>query len=159
MKEKLTKRERLLRELSAAAEDIDEEGLVYLIEQASVLLHNARVRELEEKRAEVGAAQPPPRARGARASPTATVESAADGKSWFLVLGDVRKSLARAELDAIIRISVASPDSAEAARRLYHHLERERRDILADAGIAGGSNALLVALAEHLRARTKGGER
>jgi hypothetical protein len=151
MKEKLTGRDKLLDELAAAARDIDEEGLVFLIEQANVLLHNARVRELEEKRSAAQPASPAPPS--ARKAPSASIDTSADGKAFFLVLGDVRKSLSRAELNQILGICHASPDALEAARRLYTHLGRERRDILVDASIGGATSPLLVALAEHARAR------
>ena len=150
----LTRRDKLLEELQAAARDIDEEGLVFLIDQANILLHNARVRELEEKRAAEPPSDTPRAGTAARVRAVhAGLDQAADGKAFFLVLGDQRKSLSRAELNAILGICHTAPDTAEAARRLYAHLGRERRDILADAGITGASSALLAALVEHIRGR------
>ena len=46
----LTRRDRLRAEIAAALEGIDEEGLVFLLDQANTLLHNARVEELHRKR-------------------------------------------------------------------------------------------------------------
>jgi hypothetical protein len=151
----LTRRDRLLEELQGAAASVDEEGLVFLIEQANALLHNARVRELESRRRGESGSPVRGKAGPGGAGPDATkvgIEETKDGASFFLVLGSVRKALSRAELREIARICQAASPETLAAARLYALLERERRDILGDAGIRGPDHPLLVKLAGHVRA-------
>jgi hypothetical protein len=154
----LTRRDRLRAEISAALEDIDEEGLVFILEQANVLLHNARVEELERKRrarGDEGAAADAPQAPKA---PAAGVEESADRKTYFLVLGKERKVLSRAEMQQVAKICHDAPTTADAATRLHAVFSRERRDILMDAGIGSASSPLLVALADAVRARVRPSE-
>lgn len=143
----LTRRDTLQAELVAALDGLDEEGLLFLLEQANVLLHNARVDELQSKRkarkpAESGAAEP-----------EVAVEESADRKAFFITLGEVRKILSLQEMQQVVRICHGAGSVPEAARRLYTVFSRERRDILMDAGIDAARSPLLVALAQVVTAR------
>jgi hypothetical protein len=149
----LTRADRLRSEISAAIVDIDEEGLVFLLEQANVLLHNARVEELEQKRAERGDDEVASAARPT--APVAAFEESSDGKVFFLVVGKERKALSRAEAQQVVKICHDAPGAREAAARLYAVFSRERRDILSDGGIGSASSPMLVALAEAVRARLR----
>jgi hypothetical protein len=149
----LTRRDRLREEIAAALEGIDEEGLVFLLEQANVLLHNARVEELDQKRrsrkgAKRGEAEPE-----ARGGPPVAVEESGDRKAFFVILGKERKVLSLEEMQQVVRICHDAASTAEAATRLYTVFARERRDILMDAGIGSARHPLLAALAETVKAR------
>jgi hypothetical protein len=149
----LTRRDRLQAELQAALEGVDEEGLVFLLEQANALLHNARVDELERKRKARKLAAGPVEEPQAPAGPDVTVEEAPDRKAFFVTLGKARKILSLEEMQQVVRICHGAESPPEAARRLYAVFSRERRDILMDAGIGAARSPLLVALAQVVKAR------
>jgi hypothetical protein len=149
----LTGRERLVGEIIAALEHIDEEGLVFLLEQANVLLHNARVEELDLKRRRKGPAGDGTIQPETQRGPAVAVEESPDRKAFFLTLGTARKVLSLEEMRQVVRICHAAESEKEAARRLYAVLQRERRDILMDGGIEGAGSPLLGALVATLKAR------
>jgi hypothetical protein len=149
----LTRAGRLRSEIAAALEGIEEEGLVFLLDQANTLLHNARVEELERKRksrkgSEDEAAEP-----AAPRTPAVAVEESKDRKAFFVTLGNERKVLSLPEMQQVVRICHDAPSAAEAATRLYTVFSRERRDILADAGIGSARHPLLAALVDAVKAR------
>ena len=129
--------------------EIDQEGLLFLLRQAQVLIYNARVDRINQEATKLKGGKPPTGkdAREARAAPTAvTIEESDDGKTIFLTLGKARKVLAPEEMRRIVRICYAAETKSEALRQLFTVLARERKDILADAMIGNPDNPLLVAL-------------
>jgi hypothetical protein len=129
-------RDRLLKELRTAEEGLDEQGLLFLLRQAQVLIYNAhvdRINETTEEPAQASPAEP----EGVR------IEKSADGKAIFLVIGRTRKILAPEEMRRLVRICYAAETRTEALQHLFTVLVKERRDILADAFIGSPDNPLL----------------
>jgi hypothetical protein len=155
-----TQRSRLLGELEELLEAVDDEGLLFLVEQATILAHNARVdrlnRELDELRQKQAAGATEARAREgeprAEAAPVSIQESE-DGKVFILVLGGARKVMSREEMGRIVRVCHSAPDEQAGARQLHTVLLRERRDIIADAKVSGPASPLLAALYRELCSR------
>lgn len=133
-----------------ALSEIDEQGLLFLLRQAQVLIHNARVDKLNQQtekkgdRARPEAPREPPRA-------VVTIEEAKGGKAIFLTLGKARKVLTPDEMRRLVRICYGAETKSEALRQLFTVLARERKDILADALIGNPDNPLLVGLFEVVR--------
>ncbi len=137
-------RARLLKELAAAEEQLDEQGLLFLLRQAQVLIYNAHVDKLNESSAKDDQGNqaearpaPAPRAEGV------AIEQAGEGKPIFLTIGRVRKILTVEEMQRLVRICYAAETRSEALQRLFSVLVKERRDILADAGIGSPDNPLM----------------
>ena len=143
-------RAKIEKELKDALGEIDEEGLLFLLRQAQVLIHNTRVdklnREAGTPRVVTAAAPEPDR-------PAVSIETSNGGKTIFLTLGRSRKVLTPEEMKRIVQICYAAESRSEALRRLFTVLARERKDILADATIGNPDNPLLVGLFEAVRAR------
>jgi hypothetical protein len=151
-KSPLSARTKLEKELRDAIAEIDEEGLLFLLRQAQVLIHNARVDKLtREPGRPSGAAAP--QAQPAKNPVTVAIETSEGGKTIFLTLGKARKVLTHEEMQRIVRICYAAESKSEALRRLFTVLAKERRDILADAIIGNPDNPLLVGLFDAVRAR------
>ena len=141
-----TGRAKLEKELRKALAEIDEEGLLFLLRQAQVLIYNARVDRINQEAAKAKGGKPRT-IREAREAPlTVSIEESNDGKSIFLTLGKARKVLAPEEMRRLVRICYAAETKSEALRQLFTVLARERKDILADAMIGNPDNPLLVAL-------------
>ena len=153
-------REKLEKELREAIREVDEEGLLFLLRQAQVLIHNTRVQSINRDTKKGGGKATPPAARGAarQRSTVVSIEDPKDGKAIFLNIGDARKVLTAEEMQRIVRICYAAETKSEALRQLFTVLAKERKDILADAFIGNPDNPLLEALFTTVRAtyRLKG---
>jgi hypothetical protein len=143
-------RARIEKEIKDALAEIDDEGLLFLLRQAQVLIHNARVdtlnREPRKARGKPAAAPEPDR-------PSVAIEASAGGKTIFLTLGMARKVLSPEEMKRIVRICYSAESKSEALRQLFTVLAKERKDILADAIIGNPDNPLLIGLFDAVRAR------
>ena len=153
-------REKLEKELREAIREVDEEGLLFLLRQAQVLIHNERVQTINHAAKKGAGKGAPPAARGAarQRSTVVSIEEPEDGKAIFLNIGDARKVLTAEEMRRIVRICYAAETKSEALRQLFTVLAKERKDILADAFIGNPDNPLLEALFTTVRAtyRLKG---
>lgn len=149
-------RARMVKELREAIEEIDEEGLLFLLRQAQVLIHNARVERLNRSSTQKASGKAPaPRKSAdepATASATVSIEEAKGGKSVFLTIGGARKVLTLEEMKRLVRICYAAETKGDALRQLYTVLARERNDILFDARIGNPGSPLLAALFAEVRA-------
>jgi hypothetical protein len=145
---------RLRKELAEAITQIDEEGLLFLLRQANVLIHNARVDALnrEEQEMAAKARKSAPTSRKIASSPThAAIEESPDKKVIFLVLGKTRKVMSLDEMKQLVHICYSAESKSDALRQIFTVLARERKDILVDAGIGSPSNPLMEALFHAVR--------
>ena len=156
MKAKKTASGRALieKDLKEAIAEIDDEGLLFLLRQAQVLIHNARVDRLGREKGTPDKAPPARRTREPERA-AVTIEQPEPGKTIFLTLGKTRKVLAPDEMKRLVRICYAAETKSEALRQLFTVMARERRDILADSLIGSPDNPLLVALFDTIRATYK----
>jgi hypothetical protein len=144
---------RLASMLSEAAGQIDEKGLLFLLQQANVLIHNQNVDEVNRELAELPSLPGRASARGAgrRTGAMVAIDEPGDRSAIFLTLGSVRKVLNLQELKRLVRICYAAETKTDALRQLYTVLARERSDILKDAGIGNPANPLVEGLFHALR--------
>jgi hypothetical protein len=148
-------RVRLRGMLSEAIEQIDEEGLLFLLRQANVLIHNQKVDEVNRELAVMS--EKPGRtaagrgAAGRRAAAVVSVEDSGNRSAIFLTIGNVRKVLNLEELKRLVRICYAAESKTDALQQLYRVLAQERSDILKDAGIRNAANPILEGLFYALR--------
>jgi hypothetical protein len=134
-------RAKLEKELRAAIAEVDEKGLLFLLRQAQVLIHNARLESLGDGAPREAGSAPP--AAAASRPETVSIEDAEGGKPIFLNIGRTRKVLAPDEMKRLVRICYAAETRSEALRQLFTVLVKERRDILTDAMIGSPDSPLL----------------
>jgi hypothetical protein len=154
-------RARLEEQLREAIGQIDEEGLLFLLQQAQILLHNAQVeninREIEELHGRKGTAGSGAAGSGAAGSGAASraaavrIDEAENRKSFFLELNRTRKALSLPEMQRVVQICYAADSKSAALRQLYTFFSRERGDILTDARIAGPTSPILDGLFQAVR--------
>ena len=152
-----TQRARLEKELTEAIKQIDEEGLIFLIQQAQILVHNVQVDkinreivELEQKKLKSGKGKPAPR----KTPPTqaeVTIEESDSGKAFFLTLGGTRKVMNLEEMRRLVRICYTAETKSDALKQLYTVFSRERGDVLADAKISGPGSPIIEGLFRAIR--------
>jgi len=144
-------RGRLERELRAAIGEIDEKGLLFLLRQAQVLVHNARVESMQREQGQEGGSpggEAPPPASKSRVE-TVAIEAGKGG--IFVTLGQVRKVFSAEEMKRLVRICYGADTKSEALHQLFTVLVKERRDVLSDAFIGSPDNPLLRRLFDVIR--------
>ena len=148
-------RVRLKTMLCESIEQIDEEGLLFLLRQANVLIHNQKVdevnRELAELPAKPGRAASGGSASGRGAAATVAIDESGDRSATFLTLGNVRKVLSVEEVKRLVRICYSADSKSDALQQLFRVLAQERSDILKDAGIRSAGSPLLEGIFYALR--------
>jgi hypothetical protein len=145
------RRAKLEKELRAAIGEIDEKGLLFLLRQAQVLIHNARVESMAgQQQPEEGAAATA--APLSSRSETVSIEQPEGSKTIFLTIGRTRKVLTPEEMKRLVRICYGAGTKSEALHRLFTVLVKERKDILADAMIGSPDNPLVAGLFSAVRA-------
>ncbi len=148
-------RAKLEKELRTAIGEVDEKGLLFLLRQAQVLIHNARVESMGGQSRQVDAQAAITEAPSAIRSETVTIEDAREGKTIFLTIGRARKVLTPEEMKRLVRICYGAETKSEALRQLFTVLVKERKDILSDAMIGSPDSALLGELFSAVRATYK----
>ena len=164
----------ILRDLNGALAQLDEKGLLFLLEQAQTLLYNANVDrinakaergggwgrpsepEAEAAQAESAVARAAGAARADRSADPralARIEKGEDGKVFILSIAGTRNVLSTAEVQRLVRICYGAQSKSEALRQLFALLKRERNGILFDARIASAESPLLELLFREIRAK------
>jgi hypothetical protein len=157
--------DRLREELLALVDQVDDEGLVFLIRQAQTIIHNLQV---ERVNAEIGdlnrerarALEKAKRGKGGRPASKAArqveaveIEEGAGRTSFVVAIGNVRKVFSLDEMRALARVAQAAADDADGASRLYTWLSRNRSDVLADLGARSGVDPALVLVHRAVKGR------
>lgn len=137
-------RAKLERDLRSAIEEIDDKGLLFLLRQAQVLIHNSRMESLEGRAG--------PEDQGAGIQESVEIERPEGGKAIFLTIGRTRKVLTPEEMKRLVRICYGAETKSEALRQLFTVLVKERKDILTDAMIGSPDSPLIAQLFAAIRA-------
>ncbi len=162
-------KQRLQDELTRLLSDVDEEGLIFLIKQAQVIIHNLQVDRINREIEELDQTQQPTKRRAAnraaagreatrragRGSEDVHIEEAANGKSFYLVFPDTRKIMGLEEMRLLVRACYEPKRKSEALHRMYRWMQKERRDILSDGKIESSGSRLLEALFHRIREKYK----
>ena len=134
------------RQLREACKQIDVDGLLFLLHQAHILIHNVQVDKLNRELAELGEREKAVTGRLGSRQALVFIEESDNRKTFFLTLNRVRKALTLEELQRIVRICYAAQTKSAALGQLFKVFAKERGDILADAGIGSPRSPLLEAL-------------
>jgi len=145
-------RAKLERELRSAIAEIDAKGLLFLLRQAQVLIHNARVESIEAQTTQGDSPAAHTGTASVSRSEPVTIEDTQGGKAIFLAIGGTRKVLTRDEMKRLVRICYGAETKSEALRQLFTVLVKERKDILSDAMIGSPDSPLLRELFSAVRA-------
>ena len=147
-------RDKYLKELKSMLKDIPDEGLLFLIRQAAVLIHNAAVEEeniRQIKDEKSGSAESEKKSsnrkirtavasckKNSRIEETYSVvlEKGAFGKTFILRFGSIGKTFDGKEISDLVRYVYESKTAADGQRRIFAWFERNRKDVLIDAGIS-----------------------
>jgi hypothetical protein len=130
------RRDELLKELRKLIKQLDEEGLAFLIKQASTLIYNSKVDELNRSRELAASAGGATSGAGKKTEPGVFITKSGRPGGYFLQIDGVRSILDEDEVIALAGIAHGAGGIEEGAERLYRWLERNRDEIIMDSGLA-----------------------
>ncbi|MBN2038838.1 MAG: hypothetical protein JW864_02285 [Spirochaetes bacterium] len=133
-KRKNSEKDSLIQELKILIKDVDEEGLLFLIKQAHVLIYNKKAEEYNaksEKIAKKTTIKKPPFSDKL----SMEIKEADDNSSFIFVINRERKFFTLEEMRKIVRICHGSSDAKDASKKLYAWYKNNRGDVLNDIGI------------------------
>lgn len=156
-------RKKLLKELQEKLDKIDEEGLLFLLKQAQVLLHNQEVDKINQMAVEQSvksekSAKGKTVKRKAGSAPQNSlvdVEEQNGGKSYIITVNGARKILSRQEMQIVLAMCRERISEREFSDRFYRWLKTRRNDILFDGRIGNPSSPLLLLMRKVLKSRVK----
>jgi len=154
-------RDRLAGELLGMIPEIDAEGLLFLIRQANVLLHNKRVDELnaEMERLNKGKKEAHKKAgttvkAGQNVQEiTVEIQQSPDAKTYYMIVDGQKHFLTAEEMTAVVKLCIAPERKSEALRYLYQYLTNERKEILMDHAISVEKHPFFEALFYEVRSK------
>lgn len=130
--------------------ELDENSLMFLLEQAQILKHNMEVERINQEILE--SRKISENVSSTSKSPADSIKIIADndGKNFILEINNNRKFLTREEFRKIVEICYNGTEV-----HLYNWLYRERKDILIDAGIRTKSSGLLTKIISLVKSKYK----
>jgi hypothetical protein len=150
----------LARELSLLIPRLDEEGLLFLIEQAQVHLYNMQVDELNQTMMRnAGHARSGKSGKSEKAKKPGTagleIQISADKHSYYIVYQGKWVMFTGGEILQLAKIASAQVDDYEKTSALYRWFERERRDVFGTIPIEGKTDPILIKMAAVIRKNCK----
>jgi hypothetical protein len=140
---------KLKKELVNYIDRIDDEGLIFLLKQAHVLIHNIEVDKINREIVElesVRSKSKKPAAQKQAASSAVDIKPSSDNKTFIIVINNARKIFSLDEMRSLVGISNAATSDADGSARLYRWFSQNRGDVLGDAGIGSPGNPVLALL-------------
>ncbi len=134
----------LLKELRSLIRQIDEEGLRFLIKQATTLIYNQKVEELNRSRveAEPSGQRARKKSRAGEEEPHVFFDQGKAGGTYFLDVEGKRAILDHDELMSMVKIAQSGAGEKTVRERLFRWLESHRDDILLDCALQQGSHSM-----------------
>ncbi len=130
------KEKKLVKELTSLALQMDEEGLLFLIEQANVHLYNMEVIALQEEVVKLNRKKNDTISRSSKTvSNKFRIEKSEDGSVYHIIFGGKWKLINADELFRILKIVNAPVEPDEVRLNLLHWFFKERADFVGDFGL------------------------
>ncbi|MFP4113148.1 MAG: hypothetical protein ACOCY8_01070 [Spirochaetota bacterium] len=139
------RRSKIISEIVSIAEGLEDDGLDLLLEQAKTVEYKGKIEKFN-RRLNV-AAREAIEARRAAGRPNFRVAVERTEDDFFIIqMDDVRVFFNRGEMRELTRLSHKAKGERAGARSLFRWFERERSDLLADAGINSAQSPYLTEL-------------
>ncbi len=130
--------------------ELDENSLMFLLEQAQILKHNMEVDRINKEILESRKSGNLTDNETIKTTDTLKIIADSDGKNFILEINGNRKFLTREEFRKIVEICYNGT-----VVNLYNWLYKERKDVLIDAGIRSKNSALLSNLIDLVKSKYK----
>jgi hypothetical protein len=144
-------KEELITILHGLATDVDKDGLLFLINQSRVLIHNKRVEEINRKILDTKGEVTKKKKHAVKKSPMEVeIVERGDGKHFFIVANNFRIYFTLDEMRKLVKLCHAAENEADAIQRLYRWFSSFRKDFLVDGQIGGSKHPYLADLYKKL---------
>lgn len=144
----LSENAKLRKQLSGLVKKIDKDGLLFLIEQANVLIYNQEISKVNDI---VGSSKKRTASSAVKKNgSTFAVEAEADKSSFIFVINNKRKFLTREEMRAVVKVS-----SENSPQKLYNYMLKERSDIIKDCGIKSSKDEIIQIMIDVIKQKYK----
>jgi hypothetical protein len=152
-----SQKELLAKELKNLIKKIDIEGLVFLLKQAHVIIHNQEVDRINQEMSKLTDVSKQAREKKAhtRVPYPVDIEEGAGAKHFVLVVAGKRKMMARDEMRKLVAICQAARDMGQACGRMFNWLKANRSDVLLDTGITNARSTTLASVYNIIKKRYK----
>lgn len=147
---------KLQNELIKLIKTLDEEGILFLIQQANILRYNMEVDKINKEKSKIinqGLKVPKKNSK----KPGTRVEIIpSEKKNFYIIEVDaIRKFFSIEDFKGVVKIAQSDGGGLEKAGRLYKWLDRERRDCLIDLKIRNKSDPRLQEIIEVVKNKYK----
>jgi hypothetical protein len=158
---KVSAREKLEKELGGMIKEVDNDGLLFLIRQANVLLHNKRVDELNAEMAKLNKGKKDNRKKAGTTARvgqnvkeiTVELQQSPDKKTYYMIIDGQKHFFTDAEMAKVVRLCIKPDTKTDAKRFLFQYLDKERKEVLMDHGIAVRNHPFFEALFYEVRSK------
>ncbi|MEJ2663002.1 MAG: hypothetical protein P8107_03015 [Spirochaetia bacterium] len=153
-----SQKELLAQELKKLIKEIDVEGLIFLVKQAHVIIHNLQIDRMNREMSKLQQTEKSTAGKkGPKAPPVypVDIEEGAGGKHYVLVVAGKRKMFARDEMRKLVAICQKAGSADSACTRMFTWLRTNRSDVLLDEGISGPRSATLASIYKIIKNRYK----
>jgi hypothetical protein len=140
---------KLQNELIKSIKELNDEGLLFMIQQANVLKYNMQVDMINREKQKLIGNQKSNLKSGVEIIP------GEQNRNFIIQLGTARKFLSREDFRSMVLIVQEKDSIKELSSRLFRWMEKERRDILIDCNIRNSSNPLLIELIKQIKSKYK----
>lgn len=131
-----------IKAINALLKKLDEESLVFLYEQAKVLLHNLEVSKLQDEFEELDAKTITAKRYNFSKEKLEVIE-ADDLRHFIFVINGARNFFTRDEMRTIVKLCHSAPSLKDGMRMLYNWFEKNRKDVITDTEIDGPNDKAL----------------
>lgn len=147
-------------QLKKLLKDVDNAGLVFLIEQANVLRHNMEIDRINQNIDEINKINNKNKSRGMKTkkgTESVYVEIIPDDdkKNFIFQIGNERKFITLAEMRTMVKISHGDEPATTIARRFYQWLYNERKDVLIDCHVRSKDSVIINDLIKIIKKKYK----
>jgi len=146
-----TQKDDLIKQLKKLINELNEEGLSFLIEQAIILKHNMQVKELNKDLQKLRSNKPKSDKTSKSDKHKIEVEEADDNSYFIIVMNRARNFFSLEEMRKLVKICHASEDEKDASRRLYNWFSKNRSDVIRDTDIVGVNDPALTSIYNYIK--------
>ncbi len=157
----LSARDKLAGELVSLISEIDAEGMLFLIRQANVLLHNKRVDELNAEMERLNKNRKEAHKRAGTTARvgqnveeiTVEIQKSPDAKTYYIIVDEQKHFFTAEEMASVVKLCFKPERKSEALRYLYQYMNNERKEVLMDHSVSTEKHPFFEALFYEVRSK------
>jgi hypothetical protein len=146
--------QKIINEIEGYLKQLDRENLLFIKEQASVLVYNKEIQErnarLKETQKSDGKKPSEKKKSPSESHAAVYIEQLKNAKFFNLCINDAKLFMDRQEISAVFKIAHHAETPEKGAMRLYNWFKKERKDVLVEGHITHGEHPHLFSIYKEL---------